>query len=311
MPESLLLLILIFAASLALLVFAADKFIESSEKIGLSLGIPAFVIGVTVVALGTSLPELVSSIFAIVSGAPEIPIGNVVGSNITNILLVLGLVAVMAKRFEITFNFKKIDLPFFIVATAFLSYAVWDKNFTKVEAIISLVIIALYLFFTISSGKDLQDKVSPKLKGMTIVWLLVGGVGIYFGAKYNVESIISIGEKFKVSPAIIALTAVALGTSLPELFVSIAAIRKNNAEIAVGNVLGSNIFNALAIMGIPRFVGALEIPAGVVKTSIPIMLGATLLFILFVWNKKVVWWQGIILLIGYAAFLYSSVLMAG
>ena len=122
MPDSLILLVLIFVVSLALLVYSADKFINFAEKIGLALSIPSFVIGVTVVALGTSLPELVSSIFAILDGEPSIVIGNVVGSNITNILLVLGTVGVIAKRFTISFNFKKIDLPFFIVATLFLVF---------------------------------------------------------------------------------------------------------------------------------------------------------------------------------------------
>ncbi|MBX2846328.1 MAG: calcium/sodium antiporter [Saprospiraceae bacterium] len=311
MPDSLFLLALIFIATLALLVFSADKFIEASEKIGRSLGIPHFIIGVTVVALGTSLPELVSSIFAILSGSPEIPIGNVVGSNITNILLILGVVGVVAKGFSISFDFKKIDLPFFLIATAFLCFAIWDRDFAMWEAIVGLAIIATYLFLTIRrGGTDLTDQVAPKLKPSYWMMLLLGGIGIYFGAKYNVESIIRIGEQLKVSPAIIALTAVALGTSLPELFVSLAAIRKNNAEIVIGNVLGSNIFNALVIMGIPRFVGRLDIPNEVVVTSVPIMIVATVLFFLFVWDKKVVIWEAVLLLLGYIAFLAISISMA-
>ncbi len=306
MPESFALLILIFVVSLALLVFSADKFIYFSEKIGLALGIPSFVIGVTVVALGTSLPELVSSIVAILNDEPGIVIGNVVGSNITNILLVLGMVGLIAKRFTISFNFKKIDLPFFIIATAFLLYSCWDQEFTITEAIISLVILVAYLVITLSSGKDLSDDISPNLKPIYFLWLLLAGVGIYLGAKYNVDSVISIGEKINIPPAIIALTAVALGTSLPELFVSIAAIRKNNAEIAVGNVLGSNIFNALLIMGVPRLVGRLEIPDSVAVLSLPTLIVASLLFILFTWNKKVNWIHGLILLVGYCAFLYLS-----
>lgn len=306
MPDSFVLLILIFVVSLALLVFSADKFIEFAEKIGLALGIPHFVIGVTVVALGTSLPELVSSIVALMNDEPGIVIGNVVGSNITNILLVLGVVGVIAKQFTISFDFKKIDLPFFIIATIFLVVTTYDQNFTLLEGIIGLAILGAYLFITLSSGKDLDDDESPKLNPIHFLWLLLAGVGIYFGAKYNVDSVIAIGEKINIPPSIIALTAVALGTSLPELFVSIAAIRKGNAEIAVGNVLGSNIFNALLIMGVPRFVGAFEIPDTVKTSSLPILVLASLLFVIFTWNKKINWIEGAILLLGYAAFLYFS-----
>lgn len=300
--------IVIFVVSLVMLVFSADKFIEYAEKIGLSLGIPSFVIGVTVVALGTSLPELVSSIFAILEGSPEIVIGNVVGSNITNILLVLGTVAVISKRFGITFNFKKIDLPFFVISTVYLIVTCYDLRYTLIEAIIGLVLLISYLSITLSSGQDLGEDESPRLKPVFFLFLLLGGFGIYLGARYNVASVIHIGDILKINPAIIALTAVALGTSLPELFVSIAAIRKNNAEIAVGNVLGSNIFNSLAIMSIPRFVGELNIPKTVATISFPILIGASLLFIVFTWNKKVNWVHGIILLFMYVAFVCFSFL---
>jgi len=306
MPESFFLLILIFIISLAVLVVSADKFIAFAEKIGLALGIPAFVIGVTVVALGTSLPELVSSIIAVMNDESSIVIGNVVGSNITNILLILGVVGVVAKRFSITFNFKKVDLPFFILSTAFLYFTTVDQQFTFIEGIIGLAILITYLVITLSSGKDLLDDSSPKLKPSFFLWLILAGFGIYLGAKYNVESVIMLGEKLSVPPAIIALTAVALGTSLPELFVSVAAIRKKKAEIAVGNILGSNIFNGLLIMGVPRFLGVLEIPKEVATVSLPILMGASILFILFTWNKKVNWLHGTILLVGYASFIYFS-----
>ena len=302
--------IIIFCVSLFVLVYSADKFISSAEKIGLSLGIPNFVIGVTVVALGTSLPELVSSIIAILDHSPDIVIGNVVGSNITNILLVLGMVAYLSKGFEITFNFKKIDLPFFILSALFLFFTCKDQLFSLTEALVGVILLIAYIIITITDGKLKREQTDEldRPTAKTYFWLLAGGVGIYFGAKYNVSSVINIGHFLNVSPGIIALTAVALGTSLPELFVSIAAIQQKNAEIAVGNVLGSNIFNSLAILGIPRFVGALEIPDEVAKTSVPIMLTATVLFIVFTWNKKMARWNGIVLLIAYLVFLYTSVM---
>ncbi len=305
MPDNLFLLIIIFVASLALLVYSADKFVENAEKIGLALGIPSFVIGVTVVALGTSLPELVSSIIAVLQGEPGIVIGNVVGSNITNILLILGVVGLVAISFTIHFNFKKIDLPYFIISTLFLYLSTRDQNFTIIEAWIGLVILLSYIIITMMTGREEKSSEVP-FKSQYLLIIILAGFGIYFGARYNVESVVKIGELLKISPTIIALTAVALGTSLPELFVSLAAIRKDNAEIAVGNILGSNIFNALLIMGIPRLIGPLDIPDTIVSFSMPVLLVASLLFVLFTWNKKVNWIEGAIFLLGYLLFIYFS-----
>lgn len=306
MQENLFIQFVIFITSLILLIFSAKRFIHSSERIGLSLGIPSFVIGVTVVALGTSLPELVSSVISIFEDSSEIVIGNVVGSNITNIFLILGVVAIIAKKFTIHFDFKKVDLPFFVASAVYLFFTTRDQNFTMLEGIIAILLLIFYITTTILKGKvDVKENINPTT-AMTYVWLLLAGVGIYFGAKYNVESVINMGNILKISPAIIALTAVALGTSLPELFVSIAAIRQGNAEIAVGNVLGSNIFNALAIMGIPRLFGSLNIPAGVNQISLPILIISSAMFVIIIWNKKINWISGLILVLGYIVFLYLS-----
>jgi cation:H+ antiporter len=309
MPDNILLLALIFIASLALLVFASGKFIEASEKLGLALGLPPFVIGVTVVALGTSLPEMVSSILAVQHGESEIVVGNIVGSNITNILLIIGTVAFLGKSIQIKFNFKRLDLPFLLGTTAFLFYAIWDLKIAFWEGVTFLGLTLLFVILSLSKGKDLGDEVTPKLTWQTVVILLLGGLGVYFGAKYNIASVIKIGDYFHISPAIIALTAVALGTSLPELFVSLAAVRKGKAEIAVGNVLGSNIYNVIAIGGISRMVGEISVPVEIKSTSILIMIGATLMFAFMLWNKKLTRWEGVILLASYVSFIAFSFLV--
>ena len=259
MPDNILLLILIFVASLALLVFAAHKFIEAAQKLGLALEIPPFIIGVTVVALGTSLPELVSSIFAVLHGQSELVVGNIVGSNITNILLILGLVAFIGKSFLIKFDFKKVNLPFLVGTAFFLLYAIWDLSIDFWEGLVFVVLSFLYVFISLREGKDLQDEEPPKLTTDIFIWLVLGGIGIYFAADYNISSIIKIGEHFNVNPAIISLTALSFGTSLPELFVCLAAVKKGQGEIAVGNILGSNIYNIIAIGGLSRMVGAVHV----------------------------------------------------
>lgn len=306
MPEGIFLLLLIFIASLAVLVFASRKFIEASEKLGLALGLPPFVIGVTVVALGTSLPEMVSSVLAVQHGESEIVVGNIVGSNVTNILLIIGTVAFLGKSIHIKFNFKQLDLPFLVGTSLFLFYAIWDLKIALWEGIAFLALTILYVVLSLSKGTDLTDEEPPKLNWKIIVMLLAGGIGVYFGAKYNIASVIQIGDYFEIPPAIIALTAVALGTSLPELFVSLAAVRKGRAEIAVGNVLGSNIYNIIAIGGISRMVGEIEVPLAIKSTSIFIMLGATLLFGFMLWNKHLNRLEGAILLFTYIAFICFS-----
>lgn len=308
MPENILWLVIIFVASLALLVFASGKFIEASEKLGLALGLPPFVIGVTVVALGTSLPEMVSSIIAVQQGESEIVVGNIVGSNITNILLIIGTVAFIGKSIHISFNFKRVDLPFLIGTALFLLYAIWDLQIAFWEGCTFLCLTVMYVVLCLSKGTDLTDEEPPKLTWKIIGLLLLGGVGVYFGAKYNIESVVSIGKFLEIPPAIIALTAVALGTSLPELFVSLAAVRKGQAEIAIGNVLGSNIYNIIAVGGISSMVGEIAVPAEIKTVSILIMLGATLMFAQMLWNKKLTRWEGAILLLGYVVFLGFSFL---
>ncbi len=306
MPDNLLILTAIFIASLAVLVYASSKFIEASEKLGLALGLPPFVIGVTVVALGTSLPEMVSSIIAVLHNNSEIVVGNIVGSNITNILLVIGTVAFLGKSIHIRFNFKRVDLPFLVGTALFLLYTIWDLKIAFWEGLTFLGLTLLYIVLSLKKGTDLLDEEPPKLTSSIIVWLLIGGVGVYFGARYNIQSVIQIGEQLQIAPSIIALTAVALGTSLPELFVSLAAVRKGKAEIAIGNILGSNIYNIIAIGGISRMVGEIQVPVEIKNESILILFGATALFGFMLWNKHLNRLEGAILLLGYALFLWFS-----
>lgn len=299
-------------ASITVLIVASNAFIKAAEKIGVAFGIPTFIIGVTIVAAGTSLPELVSSIIAVASGSPEIVIGNVVGSNISNIFFILGFVAVFSRVIRIDYEIINVDLPLLIGSAFMLSIFVMDGHFSFFEAVLSIISLIVYLVYALNvetSIVNVNDEIKhleeehPKATAKTWLMLLLGGFFIYLSADYTVNSIIELSAIFEIGEEVIALTAVSLGTSLPELAVSIAAARKGNPDMAVGNILGSNIFNSFAVMGIPRLFGPLVIPAQVIDFSIPMMIAASLLYFFIAQNKLISRWEGFMLLIFYAYFI--------
>lgn len=293
----------VFIGALAVLLFASDKFIGAAEKIGLSLGIPSFIVGVTIVAAGTSLPELISSIFAVLEGSPEIVVGNVVGSNITNILLVLGVTAMVAKNIEIKFAVLDIDLPLFIGSAFLLYFLLMDGYFGTFDAIVCLAGLLIFLFYTFSSDREEEEGERPKLTPIVFVMLALSGIGIWFGAEWTVKSVIKIADMVGIGKEVVALSMVALGTSMPEIVVSVMAARKGNAEMAVGNVLGSNIFNTFAVMGIPALFGGLVIPESILVFSLPMMVAASILFLIMSLDKKIAFAEGAMLLLFYVVFI--------
>lgn len=304
---------IVFIASLYVLIRASDYFTESAEIIGLAFGIPDFIIGITIVALGTSLPEIISSIIAVVRHSSEIVVGNVVGSNVTNIFLILGCTAVFARRIKISYELVHIDLPLFMGSALFLTIMVWDGRFTLFEALLSLAGFIIYLLHAIAGEKQTggaktaargrkvrkQDRITAK----PFLMLAISAVLIYLGGHYTIEAVINISALIHVGREVIAASVVALGTSLPELVVSITAAKQGRPEIAVGNVLGSNIFNALAVMGVSALVGTLTIPQNIVLFGIPMMVIASLLFFFMTQDKEITQWEGWFLLIFYAFFI--------
>lgn len=295
----------VFIVSIMVLLKSSDFFIALSEKVSLSLGIAPFIIGVTIVALGTSLPELVTSIAAVLSNKTEIVVSNVVGSNIANTLLVMGSMAVFGRRINLSYKLNLFDALALLGSAVFLAIAIYDRQFGLAEAILCLTFLVIYVVYMVWSGQDdLPDgETKPKLDWYVFPALLLSVVFIWFSADYNVEAIIKLAELFNIGTEVITLSAVALGTSLPELFVSVTAIRRGNADIAVGNILGSNVFNIFAVMGIPSLFGTLAISEVIVSFSLPIMLLGTVLYYIIVLSKKIRLWQGVILLFAYISFL--------
>ncbi len=305
---------LIFIVSLFILIKAADYFTLAAQEIGIFFGIKPFIIGVTVVAIGTSLPELVSSVIATLKDSSEIVIGNVIGSNIANICLILGVASIMSARaMVVEYDLLSVDLPLFAGAAFFLAFTIKDLQFTSGEAFLCLLGLLVYILYTVNSSqadieankaeKEQQEKLSKKSINWQFVILIVSAILIFISANFTIDSIIKISESLGIGKEIIAVSAVAVGTSLPELIVTIKAARLGQPEMAVGNILGSNIFNSFAVMGIPGLARGLVIPESILTDGIPVMLSVTILFFFTTQNNKVTKWEGWLFIIIYLWFI--------
>ena len=324
------LLLVIFIASLAILVKASDFFTGAAEKIGIFFGMDPFIVGVTIVAVGTSLPELVSSLIAVLQGASEVVVGNVVGSNIANIFLIIGIAGVIStaspgkargRELIIEYDLVSVDLPLFVGSAFLLSLAILDQQFSRVESIIFILGYLIYLFYTLDTSKPETIATDSATDGATVelapdkqptyllkqIGILVfSSIFIFLGAKYTISSLISLSEILNIGKEIIAVSAVAVGTSLPELIVTINAAMRGNAEIAIGNVLGSNIFNIFMVMGIPGLVGRLSIPESVLFSAVPVLLAGTLLMFFVTQDRKLTSWEGRLFFLFYVWFIATT-----
>lgn len=307
---------LVFVASLAVLAKASDSFTESAERIGISFGMSPFIIGVTIIALGTSTPELVSSVLAVMKGSSEMVAGNVMGSNVTNILFILGLSSIVGKKMVTRYELANVDLPLFVGSALLLSLMVLDGAFSLAEAILCLALFLVYLLYAISVERVVDEAMARSLEAgegghttkrrldpKVYLKLVLSVFFLYIGANYTIVSVVRLSEMVGIGIEIIAATAVALGTSLPELVVSVRAAAMNKPELAIGNILGSNIFNALGIMGISALFGTLVIPVTITSFVMPMMIVATLLYFVIIWEKEITHWEGWMLVIFYIFFL--------
>jgi cation:H+ antiporter len=299
--------LLIFIGALALLLTSANYFTNSAESIGKWLKLPPFVIGVFIVGIGTSLPELVSGVLSVTKGASEIVSGNIIGANISNILLVTGLaVAINRKPIALTSSYIYIDLHF-LIGSFFTFYMIaYDGVITFGEGIVGLIIFGIYSVYLIKGGtknETAQTEPVAKIPLKAFGLLLLSAVGIYFGADYTVQSISDIAASLSIPKSIIALTVLSLGTTLPELAVNISAIKQGKAEMAVGNVLGSCVFNTLVIPAVTSAVGAVMVPAVLLSFSLPVMAACGLFFYLLTQDKRISVWEGAMLVMVYVLFV--------
>ncbi len=306
---------LAFIAGLAVLIKSADWFTDTAEKIGLFFKIPSFIIGVTIVALGTSLPEIATSISAVLKGNSEIVIANVAGSNMANILLVLSITAIIAKKLEVTKDIIKIDLPILFGSSILLVLTTLDGVFNYTDGIISMLFLITYIVYNMKSHREVdgnldeiikEEKEEEKKSKIELKYpliLLGSGVLIAISADFTINAVIELARLLKISEEIIAVTAIAIGTSLPELATSIIAAKKGNASLAIGNITGSNIFNALGVMAIPSFIAPLNIPSTFIVFTLPALLSITILYVFVTMDKEISQWEGITMLLLYVAFI--------
>lgn len=307
---------LALAVSLFILLKAADYFIDNSVVIGNKLNIPHFVLGATVVAFGTSLPELAVSISAILKDEASIISGTVVGSNISNILLISGLAIAVSSGFKVNFKKNAGALIIFLLVTFLISYFLWDNEYTITEGIISVVLLFSYIayIFFFPSPEEEDENVEDAFSLKTIILLLASGFFIWLGAEYVVISIKKIAAILGIAEDVISLTVVALGTSLPELAVTISAAKRKKFAIVLGNVVGSNIFNSLCVLGIPTVLGYFTNNPYIISESvftsfsIPIMLIATVLLFILSLLKTTPRFFGYLFLVLYLFFIVGTFL---
>ncbi len=305
--------VLLLAAGFALLIKGADFFVDGAAGLAAKFGIPQLVIGLTIVAFGTSAPETAVSLAAAIKGSAEITIGNVVGSNIINILVILG-VASLIVPLHVKKSTACFEMPFVIVASVVLALlGLFDHIVGKADGVILLAGMAIFLIYLIILSKKGQgDEPDEPIKAKLPILLLmiVGGlVLIVFGSDVTVDAATRIAEIFGVDDRIIGLTIVALGTSLPELVTSVTAGLKGNADIAVGNIVGSNIFNILFVVGVTALITPVAYAPGFFIDSMVCIASAALLWILAFRKRTLTRTSGIIMLIcygGYLAYLISS-----
>jgi len=274
-------------AGLVLLVYGADRFVEGAASIARYLGMPPLLIGLTIVGIATSAPEILVGVVAALEGKTEIAIGNAIGSNIANIGLVLGFTVMLL---PVTVKSPTLKREFIIMLFAIMwAYGwLWDGNLSHSDAVFLLVgLTAAILSVIVLSRKSARtDRLRNEFEieiperpnvGRSIFWFLLGLAFLLGGAYLLVECAVIVAKHFGLSDLVIGLTIIAIGTSLPELAASIAAVKKDEADIAIGNVIGSNMFNMLAVIGIPGMIHATDFDSIVLHRDFPVMIGMTLL----------------------------------
>jgi len=297
--------VVVLVISLFILVKGADYLIEGAKKIGLGLGIKPFIVGVIIVGFGTSLPELASSIAAVIQNAPEIVIANVVGSNITNILLVVGLLAFIGGNVIIKENLIKSELPIFFISTIHFVAAIHDGVIDRIEAILLLATLGAYVWYIFSDSKEdsKEEKIRTKIGIKPFVFLIVGLIAVLAGANYTVEMTVNIATAFAVPVGLVSILAIAIGTSLPELMVSLKAIKTGETALAIGNIFGSNAFNILMVAGIPALIAPLTADVVVMEIGLTILIAASVIFFVSGLARQIMRWEGLMMIIFFLFFL--------
>jgi len=308
--------IYLLSAGLIVLVLGANLLLKSAVSISLKFNVPRLLIGLTVVSLATSAPELIISIKSALIGSSDLAISNVVGSNIANLGLVLGL-TILFSPINISKDIYKYDWPIMMFSAVYFFIIISDKIINNLEGVILIVLLIITISFLIkkqhSSEEDVDLEVNPvESMSQSILFLIVGGIFLYLGSDWFILGAIDLANSFGVSERIIGITVVSIGTSIPELATSMVAIVKKEKGISIGNLLGSNIFNVFAVLGITSIISPLIVnDLNIINFDIYVMLFfSAIIFPLIFFPKKFVLGrvEGFVILSAYVGYIYYIIM---
>jgi cation:H+ antiporter len=296
--------ILFIVLGVALVLYGADKLTEGASALARKMNVPEIIIGLTIVAAGTSAPELFVSLVSALNDTPDMAVGNVVGSNTMNCMLIVGCAAMVAPMIISPSTVKK-DVPFSVLASVLLIFVAFDRFVSRLDGIILLIGFAVFMTYTLMQAKkgssEAVKESSPVWKNL--LYLVIGLAGLVIGSNLFVDSASDVALTLGISEGVVGLTIVAGGTSLPELATSVVAARKGQSAIAIGNVIGSNVFNILLILGLTSTISPMEIE-GITTIDMAVMLLSVILVWLFSRTRYTVErWEGAVLVLGYLAYL--------
>ncbi|MCG7584265.1 calcium/sodium antiporter [Photobacterium sp. OFAV2-7] len=289
--------IVLLCIGLALLVWSADRLVFGAAALARNLGVAPLVIGMTILAMGSSAPEMMVSATAALDGKTDTAVGNVLGSNIANIALILGLTAIL-KPLAISSGIIRRELPLMMVVTLLAGALLWDSHLGFIEGVLLVVLFVIFLLVMLKISRNAKDAGDPLAdeqeseipEGVSnkaaMVWVAIGLVLLPYAASMLVDSAVTIAKYFGMSDLVIGLTIIAIGTSLPELAASIASIYKGEDDMAVGNIIGSNVFNILAVMGIPGLLNPSVLSPLAMGRDFYVMLGVSVLLVLMALGKR-------------------------
>ena len=302
--------IILIIIGMALVLWGADRLTDGAVAIAQRMNVPEIVIGLTIVAMGTSMPEFCVSFAGALKGTADLAVGNVVGSNIFNAMLIVGVAAMVAPMSILKSTVKK-DIPFAVFASLILFQLCLNNRITRIEAFVLLIMFAVFMIYTMMGAKNGMPTASEeeakknKSKGLfkDVLYVFAGLAALIVGSNIFVDNATEIARLLGVSEAVIGLTIVAAGTSLPELATSIVAARKGQSAIAIGNVIGSNVFNILFIIGLTGVITPMQI-VGLTNIDFAVMLGSMLLLWLMSFTKYTLSrWEGAVLAVLYVVYV--------
>ncbi len=308
---------LYIVAGLVLLVVGGNWLLKSAVGLSYRLNISKIIVGLTVVSFATSLPELIVSVKAAIDGYPDIAIGNVVGSNIGNVGLVLGIV-LLINAIQVDVSFFATDWPTKMIASTLLFvFLIIDGELSRTEGFIFVILMIVFLIYLVKQNQKIEVDI-PEIKeeGMSFlkifVFLALGGFALWIGSEFLVKGAVNLATSIGVSERVIAVTVVSIGTSIPELVSSVIASLKKENDISIGNIIGSNIFNILSVLGITSIISPIKnIDLKIINQDIYWMLGFGLILLPLVLLPKrgsLSFKEGILLLIGYGIFIYFTII---